>query len=191
MTIYVFRGEPDFYHTRHVLLYFTSPSDADFHETVHVQRSGEKGPWEIDQIHQKQNWVLENTYLYHLNLGALRMPSGQEMAPVNIVATTPLLETNDDNPEWNCQNFLYGGLQRLVQYGLETQDWFDHVQGQLMDLLIEGTVDDACCESGVWKSGQCIQTSMLSWRLLNYFIQVYLYIVRFLTRSGENAVDKL
>ena len=37
ITIYIFRGNPDQYYNRHVLLYFTSPDLTNFQETVHAQ----------------------------------------------------------------------------------------------------------------------------------------------------------
>lgn len=38
MTIFIFRGQPDCYQNRRVLLYFTSPENPDFYETVYAQR---------------------------------------------------------------------------------------------------------------------------------------------------------
>uniref|UniRef100_A0A0D2Y9X2 Uncharacterized protein n=1 Tax=Fusarium oxysporum (strain Fo5176) TaxID=660025 RepID=A0A0D2Y9X2_FUSOF len=57
MTIYIFKGNPiDAWYKRHVLMYFTSPENKNFHETVHAQRDDEQQPWKVDRIHKKVIW---------------------------------------------------------------------------------------------------------------------------------------
>lgn len=139
LTIFVFRGAPDFYYKRHVLLYFTSPDDPEFHETVHAQRERDEDPWFVDQIHVAVNWAATATYLSHVNAGALLVHCGQEMAPVSIVAATRVVGREQDSG-WNCQNFLLEGLQGIVSQGFQTQEWYDFVEGELADRLLDGSI---------------------------------------------------
>lgn len=67
------------------------------------------------------------------------MQSGKEMVPVDIVAATPVQDREPDS-SWNCQHFLLEGLKRLVRYGFQTQEWYDFVEGKLMDQLIHEVV---------------------------------------------------
>ncbi len=136
MTIYIFRGAPDQYYNRHVLVYFTSPNLADFYETVHVQRDTISGVWAVDQMHIKRKWEMTNTYLSHVNAGAVVVPNGQEMLPVDIIASTSV-DGRGANDDWNCQNFLLEGLQGLVDYGLQEQGWYDAVEGEFLDKVLD------------------------------------------------------
>lgn len=137
LTIYIFRGAPDSWYNRHVLLYCTSPDDANFHETIHVQRHNSKSPWAVDRIHKKVEWELTKSYINHVNAGVVKMRRGQEMLPLEIIASSGL-KKNSEPSEWNCQHFLLEGLQKLVKKGLQTQAWYDHVEGELMDRIIDG-----------------------------------------------------
>ncbi|PNY22173.1 uncharacterized protein TCAP_07176 [Tolypocladium capitatum] len=139
LTIYIFRGQPDVYYNRHVLIYFTSPDKPNFHETVHTQRDDDKSPWRVDQIHNRTDWFMSVTYLTHVNAGTVQVWSGQEMVPVNIVAATPV-EGRESDGDWNCQKFVLEGLQALVYHGFQTQEWYDFVEGELADQLIDGAV---------------------------------------------------
>jgi hypothetical protein len=138
MTVFIFRAEPDLYSTRHALMYFTSPDLPHFHETVHTQRMDEKSPdWFVDRRHDKADWATERNYANHVNAGAVLMPPGQEMVPVEIVAAIP---TKERDGEWNCQHFLYEGLQAIVDRGLQTQGWYDAIEDEMMDKIFDGTV---------------------------------------------------
>lgn len=139
LTIFIFRGQPDVYYRRHILLYFTSPDDPGFHETVHAQRESDEDPWRVDQIHVEVNWMLTASYLNHVNAGAMLVQQGQEMAPVDIVAATPVAGREEDSG-WNCQNFVLEGLQSLVNQGFQTQEWYDFVEGELVDRLVDDAV---------------------------------------------------
>ena len=137
--VYIFRGMPDYYHKRHTLLYFTSPDNSEFYETIHVQRFDEKSNWEIDQLHsRKVDWVLSGTYRSHVNAGAVIVPNGQEMRPVDAIAAVPLNREGD--PEWNCQHFVFEGLQALVAEGLQTQEWYDVVAEEIAEKLVDGAL---------------------------------------------------
>ncbi|KAK3942375.1 hypothetical protein QBC46DRAFT_380046 [Diplogelasinospora grovesii] len=139
MTIFVFRGAPDAYYKRHVLIYFTSPDSPEFHETVHVQRENDASPWMVDRVHGQKDWDLTATYLSHVNAGAVLVHSGQEMVPVDIVAATPV-EGREQDSGWNCQNFVLEGLQRIMYYGFQTQEWYDSVEEELTSQLLEGAI---------------------------------------------------
>lgn len=139
MTLFVFRGQPDVYYKRHVLVYFTSPEYRHFHETVHVQRDNDTSPWTLDQIHTRVDWSLSGSYRSHVNAGAVRVWKGDEMMPVNIVASTPVQGREQDSG-WNCQNFILEGLQEIVNSGLQTEEWYESVEEELMEHLFEGSV---------------------------------------------------
>ena len=137
--VYIFRGTPDYYHKRHTLLYFTSPDNSEFYETIHVQRFDEKSNWEIDQLHsRKVDWVLSGTYRSHVNAGAVIVPNGHEMRPVDAIAAMPLNRESD--PEWNCQHFVFEGLQTLVDEGLQTQEWYEVVAEEIAEKLVDGAL---------------------------------------------------
>ncbi|SCV51738.1 uncharacterized protein FFB14_12175 [Fusarium fujikuroi] len=138
MTIYIFKGNPiDAWYKRHVLMYFTSPENKNFHETVHAQRDNELKPWRVDRIHKKVIWADSATYITHVNAGAVKVRKGHELDPVNVMVATPL---TDRDADWNCQHFLLEGLQALVSHGYQTQEWYDSVEGDLMDRLLDTNV---------------------------------------------------
>ncbi|KAG8409285.1 hypothetical protein J3458_019400 [Metarhizium acridum] len=137
LTIFVFRRVSDMYLNRHILLYLTSPENPGFHETVHAQRYDEENPWVVDRIHHRVDWMMSATYLSHVNAGAVRVQRGEEMLPVNIVAATPV---RGQDSGWNCQHFILEGLQEIVSQGLQTSEWYDLVEEQLTDYLLDGTV---------------------------------------------------
>lgn len=137
--IFVFRGEPDFYYRRHVLLYFTSPNDSNFHETVHVSRDNDKGPWLLKRIRGGGDWALLNDYAAHVNAGAVLVPRGHQMDPVNVAAATPIV-ANADEAEWSGHHFALGALERLVAEGMQTRDWYEAVADELTEKLLEGAV---------------------------------------------------
>ncbi|KAK1754184.1 hypothetical protein QBC47DRAFT_303053 [Echria macrotheca] len=137
LTIFIFRGEPDVYYRRHALCYFTSPTDRNFHETVHVQRVNDESPWDVEQVHSEMDWTLSVRYISHVNAGTLSIPKGEEMMPVDIVSRTPV---TDKERDWNCLNFILEGLEQIVGKGLQAQEWYDSVQKELIDKLLDGAV---------------------------------------------------
>jgi hypothetical protein len=138
MTIFIFRASPDLYSTRHVLMYFTSPDLPHFHETVHTQRMDElAADGFVDRLRDKADWATERNYANHVNAGAVLVPRGQELLPVGIVAAIP---TKGRDGEWNCQHFLYEGLQAIVDRGLQTLGWYDAIEDEMMDKIFDGTV---------------------------------------------------
>lgn len=139
MTIFIFRGDPDFYYKRHALLYFSSPDDPSMHETVHTQRQDEGAPWNVYHLHGKTDWSEPPNYQDHVNAGAVMVRRDDRMTPVNLVAAT-VVEGRHLDAGWNCQNFVLEGLQALVRRGLQSQEWYDAVEGELLDKLIEGAV---------------------------------------------------
>lgn len=142
--IFIFRGDPDVYYKRHTLLYFTCPDVAGFFQTVHTQRDGDKGPWVVHRHYDETDWVLDSdNYEAHVNAGAVVMPTGQEMRPVEIVAGTPVGDTQGEEADtaWNDQHFVLAGLQRLVDAGLQTSEWYEVVEGEMMEKLLEGAVE--------------------------------------------------
>jgi hypothetical protein len=139
LTIFVFRGEPDVYYKRHVLIYFTRPEDSSFHETVHVQRDHETGPWEVKRFHGAEDWTIVPNYLSHVNAGTVLVQGGQEMLPVDIVADTPIQGREQDDG-WTCLNFVLEGLERIAKRGLQTKEWFGSVAEELTDRLFDGAI---------------------------------------------------
>lgn len=139
LTVFIFRGQPsDTWNNRHVVLYFTSPDLPDFYETVHTQRDSKTLKWIVGRHHGKMEWVAEPAYVDHVNAGAVLVDPGQEMVPVDIVAAN---SGHDRDMDWNCHNFVYEGLQELVRRGYQTQEWYDFVENEMMDKLLDGTVD--------------------------------------------------
>lgn len=139
ISIYLFRGQPDAYYNRHVIAYFTSPDNPDFHETVHTQRNTEWSPWVPKRESGKIDWVLVVNYLGHINAGTIRVPRGQEMSPVSLVASANVQGRETDSG-WNCQHFLLEGLQKLVDHQYQTQAWYDAIQEDLTDMLLDEAV---------------------------------------------------
>lgn len=139
MTIYMFRGTTDTYYNRHVLIYFTSPDLPDFHETVHAQHEDFGRPWVVDRVHISVDWALDALYIGHVNAGAVIVPRGQEMQPVTILEGTKV-DGRENESDWNCQHFILEGLQCIVHHGLQDQAWYDAIEGELLDILLEGTL---------------------------------------------------
>ncbi|KAJ8130389.1 hypothetical protein O1611_g3240 [Lasiodiplodia mahajangana] len=137
LSIYIFRGEPDVYQKRHVLAYFRSADDPSFYETVHIIRHDHKSPWKVDRVHMKTEWAMNDDYLYHCDGGALLVPKGQEVVPVNIMAAIPVENREGD---WNCQTFLLEGLRALATAGYQTQEWYNEVENALIDRLLDGAI---------------------------------------------------
>ncbi|EAQ89260.1 hypothetical protein CHGG_05879 [Chaetomium globosum CBS 148.51] len=138
LTVYIFRGEPtDTYNHRHALLYLTSPTLPHYHETIHTQRDEATDLWVVDRLHERVAWFEARAYVGHVSAGALRVPAGREMEPVEAIAGVP---AGARPPDWNCQNFLYEGFQVLVDRGWQTQEWWDEVVGEMMDRLLDATV---------------------------------------------------
>ncbi|KAH8163353.1 hypothetical protein CIB48_g4878 [Xylaria polymorpha] len=137
LTIFVFRGQPDVYYKRHVLAYFQSAEGPKFYETIHALRDDDESPWRVDRVHKKTEWAMSAKYLYHCDGGALLVPKGQEMVPVNIMAAISVKDREQDSG-WNCQNFLLEGLKDLVAAGYQTQEWYSVVEDALMDRLLDG-----------------------------------------------------
>ena len=139
LRIFIFRGEPDVYYRRHVLCYFTSPTNRNFHETVRVQRENDQCPWKVDPVHDEMDWTLSVRYIGHVNAGCFMMPQGEEMMLVDIVSKTPVTD-KEYNSDWNCLNFVLEGLGQIVSNGLQTQEWYDRVEKELIDKLVDGSV---------------------------------------------------
>ncbi|OAA71296.1 hypothetical protein ISF_01847 [Cordyceps fumosorosea ARSEF 2679] len=139
LTIFIFRGEPDTYYNRHVLLYISSPDDPGLHETVHVQREDEAAPWKVYRLQGKTDWSEPANYLAHVNAGAVLVRPEAVTAPGAIIAATPVTGRHNDGG-WNCQNFLLEGLQEFVRQGLQSQAWYDAVEEELLDKVIEDAV---------------------------------------------------
>ncbi|KAH6627930.1 hypothetical protein F5144DRAFT_577296 [Chaetomium tenue] len=138
LTVYIFRGEPtDTYNHRHALLYLTSPTLPHYHETIHTQRDEATDLWVVDRLHERVAWFEARAYVGHVSAGALQVPVGCEMEPVEAIAGVP---AGARPPDWNCQNFLYEGFQVLVDRGWRTQEWWDEVVGEMMDRLLDATV---------------------------------------------------
>lgn len=77
MMIYIFRGAPDVYSRRHVLLYFQCP-DTNYHETVHVQRDTEGLPWVLDRFERQVDWWASATYISYVDAGSIIVAKGEE-----------------------------------------------------------------------------------------------------------------
>ncbi|KAI1749852.1 hypothetical protein F4782DRAFT_511777 [Xylaria castorea] len=137
LTIFVFRGKPDTHFNRHVIIYFTSQENQDFHETILVQRPYPNGPWGVVRMTTDKFWPEEKRYLSHVNAKIVRVRKGQESALVDIIGAIPLENREAD---WNCQNFVLEGLQEIVNQGYEAQEWYDYVEDELMTQLVTETV---------------------------------------------------
>ncbi|KAI0438001.1 hypothetical protein F4803DRAFT_116984 [Xylaria telfairii] len=137
LTIFVFRGKPDTHFNRHVIIYFTSRENQDFHESILVQRPYQNGPWEVVRMGIAKFWPEEKRYLTHVNAGTVGVRKGRESSVVDIIEAVPL---DGREADWNCQNFVFEGLQEIVNQGYRAQEWYDHVEDELMTQLITDTV---------------------------------------------------
>ncbi|KAF4120312.1 hypothetical protein GMORB2_3113 [Geosmithia morbida] len=140
-TIYIFRGDPDVYYKRHCIICFTSPDDDTLNESIHVQRDGEDDPWVLHRSHEDMDWITNDGYIGHVNVGAITVRGGADEAQLvaDIVAGTPLHGPTHER-EWNCQSFLLEGLKTLADEGFQTQAWYEDTMEEFMDRLIEGAV---------------------------------------------------
>lgn len=163
LVVYIFRGEPDFWSNRHVLLYMQTAENPDFHETIHVQRpvgqdnddnvdkkrskkktvkpkKSQDVPWKLDRFRRKVHWDESISYIKHLHAGTLRVMSNYEEQAADIIASEPV--PNPDVTEENCQTWLMKAMKRLVAAGLQKQEWYDWFEEELIILLLEGSVDE-------------------------------------------------
>ncbi|TLD22189.1 hypothetical protein PspLS_08166 [Pyricularia sp. CBS 133598] len=163
LVVHIFRGEPDSWNNRHVLLYLESAQNPNFHETLHVQRladeigkdkddkqmrSKEKMrstqrdglPWKLDRFNKQVNWTDSVTYIKHLHAGLVYVDSQYEEQVADIIASQPV--PNHSVTDQNCQTWLMGAMNRLVEAGLQTQEWYDWFEEELINLLMDGSVDE-------------------------------------------------
>lgn len=165
LTLYVFRGDVDTWYNRHVLAYWTSPEDPALTRTVHARRDVDDGqeeqqegdpeeeelqqeqelqlqpqaPWRVEKDEASKSWALDKKYLSHVNGGIVQVPRGQEARPAEIMASVSVAD-REQQTDWNGQHFVLEGLQKLVDQGLQSGEWYDWVEGQLMDKLMDGAV---------------------------------------------------
>uniref|UniRef100_A0A1Y1K7V2 Uncharacterized protein n=1 Tax=Photinus pyralis TaxID=7054 RepID=A0A1Y1K7V2_PHOPY len=137
LSIFIFRGVPDVWYRRHVVMYFTSPDDPGFHKSVHAQRDSDGLPWSVILENGKVHWELDASYLGHVDAGHITVWKGQETWPVNTVAA---VQVEGREADWSCQNFVYEGLQAIVHLGLQDEAWYTGVQDEIMNQLLEGAV---------------------------------------------------
>ncbi|EFY94852.1 hypothetical protein X797_010645 [Metarhizium robertsii] len=137
LSVFIFRGVPDVWYRRHVIMYFTSPDDPGFHKSVHVQRDNERLPWGVTLENGQAHWELDASYLSHVDAGYITVWKGEEMWPLNTVAS---VQVEGREADWNCQNFVYEGLQAIVYLGLQEEAWYTWVQDEIMNQLLEGAV---------------------------------------------------
>jgi hypothetical protein len=164
LTLYVFRGDVDTWFNRHVLAYWTSPEDPALTRTVHARRDADDGqeeqqegdaddddeerqeqelqppaPWRVVTDKTSKSWALDKKYLSHVNGGIVQVPRGQEARPAEIMASVSVAD-REQQTDWNGQHFVLEGLQKIVDQGLQSGEWYDWVEGQLMDKLMDGAV---------------------------------------------------
>ncbi|KAF7514529.1 hypothetical protein G7054_g15234 [Neopestalotiopsis clavispora] len=139
MTIFIFRGQPDVYYKRHVLIYFESPEDPNFHETLHVQREDASLPWAIDHSDTAREWGLSKRYINHVYVPIVAVAEGRQKDVVN-AAKSVSVEGKEVDSSWNCQNFVYEALGAIAGVGYLTSEQCTEVEEELMDKLIEGAV---------------------------------------------------
>lgn len=144
LTIYIFRGEEvDAWYNRHVLAYWTSPDKPTLFRTVQARRMEDPDdptpPWRVETDDTEISWALDTTYLSHINGGIVQVPAGQETLPPDLMASVSV-EGREQQTDWNGQHFIFEGLQKIVDQGLQSGEWYEWVEGQLMDKLMEGAV---------------------------------------------------
>lgn len=146
LTIYVFRGDTDTWYNRHVLAYWTSPDDPTLFRTVQARRMTDPenpenptAPWQVETEDAEISWALDTTYLSHVNAGMVQVPEGQETLPVDIMVSVSV-EDREQQTDWNGQHFVFEGLQKIVDKDLQSREWYEWVESQLMDKLMDGAV---------------------------------------------------
>ncbi|KAK7715691.1 hypothetical protein SLS63_011278 [Diaporthe eres] len=137
ITLYIFNGNTRAYYDRHVLTYFTKKDDPSFHEIVHVERDEMGDPYRPVRFHTPRNYLLSNDYCGHVNAGTVRVKRGQEMKVVDIAASVDV-EGKELDSGWNCQHYVLEGLQKLVDHGYKQQGWYNSVENELFDSLLDG-----------------------------------------------------
>lgn len=139
LVLYIFRGEPDTYYKRHVLVYFTSPQDKHFHHTVHIRREYDNQPWDLDWEDASREWFISPKCIDAVDAG--RVITGQESktAPVEIVAGTKITD-RELQTDFNCQSFLLEGFKQLVIQKYQTDEWYDNVEEELIEKLLRDAI---------------------------------------------------
>lgn len=96
-------------------------------------------PWRVVTEETSKTWALDKKYLSHVNGGIVQVPRGQEARPAEIMASVSVAD-REQQTDWNGQHFVLEGLQKIVDQGLQSGEWYDWVEGQLMDKLMDGAV---------------------------------------------------
>lgn len=135
MRLYVFRGSPDVYYRRHVIMEVETP---DFYEHIHIQRPSDKHPWHIERSPEWTDWLMSHKYVSHFHAGITVVPKGWEPKILDAFEAVPVVNREGD---WNCQKFILEGMEGLVKKGYQTQAWYDAIESELLDHLFQNALE--------------------------------------------------
>lgn len=138
ITLYTFYGNTRAYYNRHVLTYFTKKDDPSFHKVVHMELDEPTDPYRPVRFHTPKDYLVSNDYAGHVNAGSVRVKRGQEMKVVDLAASVDVTGKELDS-EWNCQNYVLEGFQKLVDHGYKPQSWYNSVINELLNSLLDGS----------------------------------------------------
>ena len=69
----------------------------------------------------------------------VQVSAGQEALPAVIMASVPVAN-REQQTDWNGHHFVLEGLQKIVEEGLQSSEWYERVEGQLIDKLLDDAV---------------------------------------------------
>ena len=85
------------------------------------------------------SWTACIAYFGHVNGGTVQVPAGREAIPADIMASVPVAN-REQQTDWNGHHFVLEGLQKIVDEGLQSREWYERVEGQLIDKLLDRAV---------------------------------------------------
>lgn len=135
--IFIFRGYPyDTYNRRHVLFYLDSPDVEDFHITAHAQRPTEDKPFQYMENSEEQRYPMSIDLIHGRVVGRVQVDASEPRKLVDVIASTPV----GGEPDWNCQHFVFNGLERLSEAGAISAEQLNDTKDWMMDSLLDGAI---------------------------------------------------
>ena len=69
----------------------------------------------------------------------MQVSAGQEALPADIMASVPVAD-REQQTDWNGHHFVLEGLRKIVDEGLQSSEWYERIEGQLINKRLDNAV---------------------------------------------------